>query len=201
MKYFLNEYYPHGYDSPDYTRIVNDFHYQRLNALPQDALSNDAQALLNNHQTNDNRIFGPVILSGVNSSTKISREEIFGPILVVVSYEKIDQIIEDLINKPKPLALFIFSQQKKRINYILKNLSSGTVALNSTSIQFLHHELPFGGVNNSGIGKTHGYFGFLDFSNQRAVLKQKNGLTAFKFFRPPYTDFTKRLVKVVMKYI
>ena len=84
---------------------------------------------------------------------------------------------------------------------ILKNISSGTVAVNSTSVQFLQHELPFGGVRNSGMGRTHGYFGFLDFSNERAVLKQKNGLTGFKIFRPPYTDLTKRIVKIVMKYI
>jgi aldehyde dehydrogenase (NAD+) len=201
MKCYIKEYYPHGYDNPDYTQIVNDFHFRRLNALVQDAISKDAQVLLNNHQANDNRIFGPVILTGVSRAAKISSEEIFGPILVVVSYENMDQIIDELVHKQKPLALFVFSQQKKKINYILKNLSSGTVAINSTSIQFLHHELPFGGVNNSGIGKTHGYFGFLDFSNQRAVLKQKNGLTGFKFFRPPYTDFTKKLVKIVMKYI
>ena len=78
-------------------------------------------------------------------------------------YEHIDEIITDLFEKPKPLALFVFSQRAKNINYMLKNMSSGTVAVNVTSIQFLQNELPFGGVNRSGIGKTHGYFGFLDF--------------------------------------
>jgi len=201
MKFYIRDYYPQGYDNSDYTRIVNDFHYRRLNELLQDAVSKEAQVLLCDHVANDKRIFGPVILSRVSSAAKISGEEIFGPILVVVSYENIDKLIDDLVSQPKPLALFIFSQQKKKINHILKNLSSGTVAVNSTSIQFLHQELPFGGVNNSGIGRTHGYYGFLDFSNQRALLKQKNGLTAFKFFRPPYTDFTQKLVKLVMKYI
>jgi len=201
IKFFVQKYYPDGYDGPDYTRIVNDAHYIRLKELLQDALKNEAEIILNNYSENSDRIFAPVVLSNIINDAKINHEEIFGPILIVVCYKNIDEIIRELIKKAKPLAVFIFSQRKKNISYILKNISSGTVAVNSTSVQFLHLGLPFGGVNHSGIGRTHGYYGFLDFSNERAVLRQKNGLTAFKLLRPPYTEATKRIVRIIMKYV
>ena len=201
LKNHLTAYYPDGYDHPDYTRIVNDKHYTRLNDLLENAIANDAKVVLNENNQNTKRIFAPVILTGVNENAKISNEEIFGPILVVLPYDNLEQLFEILNSKPKPLALYIFSQYRKKINYIIKNITSGTVAVNSTAIQFMQYELPFGGERNSGFGRAHGYYGFLDFSNQRAVLKQKNGLTGFKFFKAPYSENTKKLVKIFMKYL
>jgi aldehyde dehydrogenase (NAD+) len=201
IKIFIDDFYPQGFTGADYTHIVNNNHFERLTELLDDALQKDTEIILNKFQSNNDRVFAPVLLGNVSNDAKVNNEEIFGPILIVVCYENVDDILDDLIKKPKPLALFVFSQQKKRINYILKKVSSGTVAINSTSIQFLQHALPFGGIKNSGNGRTHGYYGFLDFSNQRAVLKQKNGITGFMFFKPPYTDLTKKIVKFVMKYI
>jgi aldehyde dehydrogenase (NAD+) len=201
IKFYIKDYYPDGFDGLDYTHIVNDIHFERLKSLLQDAIDKNAQIIQNNFKENSERIFAPAVLTNVKEDAKINNEEIFGPILIVVCYENINEIINKLITGAKPLALFIFSQRKKNINYILKNISSGTVAVNSTSIQFLQHELPFGGVNQSGIGRTHGYYGFLDFSNVRAVLKQKNGITGFKLLRPPYTELTKKIVRLIMKYV
>lgn len=192
--------YPEGYDHPDYTYIINDFHYYRLQNLVTDALDKGAKTIVNENKSNDKKIFAPVVLTGISDDAKINNEEIFGPVLIVVSYENIDEIIKILSGRPKPLALYIFSQQRSKINYILKNIASGTTVINDTSIQFLQQELPFGGINGSGIGRTHGYYGFLDFSNRRAVLKQKNGFTGFKLLNPPYSGKTDKIVKYVMRY-
>lgn len=107
----------------------------------------------------------------------------------------------DLINeKPKALALYIFTQQKRLQQKVLKETSSGTVCVNDCGIQFLHHNLPFGGVNNSGMGKSHGFFGFQAFSNEKAVLKQKNGFTSVKAFYPPYTRRSNQLMDWFLKF-
>ena len=108
---------------------------------------------------------------------------------------------KDIINKrSKPLALYIFSESKKNIQYISDNTSSGGMVINEVKSHFLNLNLPFGGVNTSGLGRSHGYEGFIDFSNQRSI--QKNGsMSMIGLTFPPYTDWTKRVIKFVTKYL
>ncbi len=136
----------------------------------------------------------PVIITEVPADSLSRKEEIFGPVLPVITYRKIDEALDIIHSKPKPLALYLFTQQKRLRHKVLQETSSGTACINDCGIQFLHHDLPFGGVRNSGIGKAHGYSGFLAFSNEKSVLKQKNGLTAVKAFYPPFTRRTKQLM-------
>jgi aldehyde dehydrogenase (NAD+) len=126
-------------------------------------------------------------------------EEIFGPVLPIVTYKKMEEALSFINSRPKPLALYIFTQEKKFRQKVLEQTSSGTVCINDCGIQFLHHDLPFGGINNSGIGKSHGYFGFQAFSNEKPVLKQKNGFTAVKALYPPYTSRTKKIMDWFLK--
>lgn len=185
--------------SRSYCRIVNEKHFIRLNDLLQDALHNGAKLEFGGKVDQGSRFIHPMILSQVPGHARMMTEEIFGPILPIIAYQNIDEAIAMVNDKPKALALYIFSNQQKIRNKILLETSAGAVCVNDCGIHFLHHNLPFGGVNNSGIGKSHGHYGFLAFSNEKPVLKQKSGLTSVKAFYPPYTSWSKKLMDWFLK--
>lgn len=185
--------------SSDYARIVSEKHTTRLAALIQDAESKGAKVELGGEQNLDERFIHPVILTQVSKQAKLMEEEIFGPVLPVLTYSSFDEVVSYINGNPKPLALYIFGTNNKEIERITTETSSGSVCINDCAIQFLHTHLPFGGVNNSGIGKSHGHYGFLAFSNEKPVVRQRSGLTTFTFFYPPYTKSVQRMINWVLK--
>ena len=112
-------------------------------------------------------------------------EEIFGPILPLIEYTDLSDAIKIINEKEKPLALYLFSKNKSHMERVKKETSAGMMAINDAVLQFAHPNLPIGGVNNSGIGKAHGHTGFIAFSNEKAVLKQRIGFTMAKTVYPP----------------
>jgi aldehyde dehydrogenase (NAD+) len=126
-------------------------------------------------------------------------EEIFGPVLPVITYNNLDEAIQLINSKPKPLALYYFGSSSTELKKVKQATSAGGMCINDCAIQFLNINVPFGGVNNSGIGKSHGYYGFLAFSNEKAIVKQRHGFTTVKMFYPPYTSTVKRLVSWLLK--
>lgn len=189
-----------GFENSDhYCRIVNEKHFLRLNALLQDALDRGAKLVWGGEGSQKNRFIHPTILTDIPSSCRIMNEEIFGPILPIITYSDLNEAIAMVNEKPKPLGLYIFSGNRKEQRKILRETSSGGACVNDNSIQFLHHNLPFGGVNNSGIGKSHGYYGFLAFSNEKPVLIQRKGFTMIKVFYPPYTKRSVKLMEWFLK--
>jgi aldehyde dehydrogenase (NAD+) len=185
--------------SKSYGRIVNERHFNRLNELVQDALQAGAKMEWGGNADRTTRFFHPMILTQVPAQSRIMNEEIFGPVLPVITYKNLDEAIATVNNKPKPLALYFFTGSHKEREKILRETSSGAVCINDCAIHFLHHNLPFGGVNNSGIGKSHGYYGFLAFSNEKPVLKQKSGFTSVRPFYPPYTATSRKLMDWFLK--
>src|SRR5688572_13047919 len=181
--------------SEHYCRIINDKHFVRLTELLNETLEQGARVLFGGEMDRGARFIHPTILTHVPHNSRIMREEIFGPILPVIVYNKLDEAIAFINERPKPLALYIFSGMKKEQERILRETSAGGVCINDSGIHFLHHNLPFGGVNNSGIGKSHGYYGFLAFSNEKPVLRQRKGLTTIKAFYPPYTTRSKKIME------
>ncbi|HET9053246.1 MAG TPA: aldehyde dehydrogenase family protein, partial [Cyclobacteriaceae bacterium] len=179
--------------------IVNEKHFARLAGLLREAESKGANVETGGEIDFSERFIHPVVLSNVSRKSRIMEEEIFGPILPVLTYQTLDEAIAYVNSKPKPLALYIFGTNRSEINRVSHETSSGSVCVNDCAIQFLHPNLPFGGVNNSGIGKSHGYAGFLAFSNEKPVLRQRSGLTAFRFFYPPYTKRVQRMINWVLK--
>lgn len=186
-------------ESPDYARIVNEKHFARLSDLLREAESKGAKVETGGAMDFSERFIHPVVLTNVSRQSRVMEEEIFGPILPVLTYSSLDEAIDYVNSKSKPLALYIFGSNRSEINRIKNETSSGSVCINDCAIQFLHPNLPFGGVNTSGIGKSHGYAGFLTFSNEKPVLRQRNGLTAFRFFYPPYTPGVQRMIDWVLK--
>jgi aldehyde dehydrogenase (NAD+) len=126
------------------------------------------------------------------------REEIFGPILPVIPYSDIAEPIRHINDNPKPLALYVYSKNDTAIDNIIGQTSAGGTGVNMSVLQFSHANLPFGGVNNSGIGSSHGIFGFRAFSHERAVLRDRFSVTPMLF--PPYTASVKRLIKLTLTY-
>jgi aldehyde dehydrogenase (NAD+) len=186
--------------SEHYGRIVNLRHFNRLNALLQDALTQGAKVAFGGKVDGNTRFFHPMILSHVVSHSRIMEEEIFGPILPVLTYKTIEEAIGIVNEKPKALALYLFTNENKIRQKVTRETSSGAVCINDCAIHFLHHNLPFGGVNNSGMGKSHGHFGFLAFSNEKPVMKQRNGFTSVRAFYPPYSALKQKLMNLFFKF-
>jgi len=201
-KQLLKMYDPKGkgiQKSKDYARIINLKNLKRINRLLSDARLKGASIFFGGEVNEDDLYFEPTVLTQVTMDMDIMEEEIFGPILPVVTYTDIEDITHLINQKPKPLAMYIFSEEEFVIDYILSHTSAGGVCINDTIVHYLQPELPFGGVNNSGIGKSHGYHGFLAFSNQKAVLKQRIGLTPTKMLFPPYGFTEKKIGKIFLK--
>jgi aldehyde dehydrogenase (NAD+) len=186
-------------DSQHYTRIVSKKHWLRLNELLQDALDKGAQLVYGGNVRESDLFFEPTIITNVSENARLAKEEIFGPILPIFTYKKLEEAIAFVNAKPKPLSLYIYAQNKAEQNSIIQQTSSGAVCINDSAVHFLNNHLPFGGVNNSGMGSTHGYYGFLAFSHVKPVLKQRNGLTSIKPLYPPYTNFVKQAMNWLLR--
>lgn len=187
-------------NSSSYARIVNDRHFSRVNVLIQDALQKGAKLELSGEVNERTNFIHPIIVSDVHKDSLIMEEEIFGPVLPVLTFRALSEVIEMVNSKPKPLALYIFSNSQKFRENILSQTSAGSVVINDCVLQFTHPNLPFGGVNNSGIGKSHGHYGFLAFSNEKPVLRQKSGFSSLYLLYPPYTNSMKKLVNILLRW-
>jgi aldehyde dehydrogenase (NAD+) len=181
-------------------RIVNRRHFDRLQDLIHDALKQGASIQYGGRSDSESCFLGPTILTNISLDMKIMKEEIFGPILPIVSVKSLDEAIGFIQSLPKPLALYAFTKNKTAEKKIKRDTSSGGLVINDCVLHFLQHELPFGGVNNSGIGKAHGYHGFLAFTNEKAVMKQRIGLTSLKPIYPPYGRVGKNIIASLIKW-
>ncbi|MDG5490757.1 aldehyde dehydrogenase family protein [Psychroserpens sp. SPM9] len=186
-------------ESDSLGRIVNQKHFERLKSYLDDASSRNASIEVGGVSDEKDNYIEPTLVFEVSEDSELMQNEIFGPILPVKTYKVIDEVIDYINSKEKPLALYIFSKNKKRTTQIINNTRAGSTCINHNLLQFLNHNLPFGGSNNSGIGKSHGYFGFLEFSNQRSVLKQHT-LGAVDLLMPPYSSFKQKLVDLTIKW-
>ncbi len=187
-------------EEENYAAIISREHHNRINDLMADAVEKGADLEFGGKSERANLRFSPTLLSNVSHSTRIMQEEIFGPILPLITYQELDEVVEIINGKEKALALYIFSRNKSNIRKIQKETSSGMMAINETVLQFGHPNLPIGGVNNSGIGKAHGYHGFLAFSNQKAILKQRIGWTVAKTVYPPFSKLKNFIIDFMIKY-
>jgi len=179
------------------TGIVNDQHQNRIKEWLQSSIQGGAKQVFGGVSVDQ---LGPTVLINVPEKSELLQEEIFGPILPIVSFESLDEAIAEVNSREKPLSLYVFSRSKRNIRQILQATSSGSAAINDAVIQFGHPELPFGGVNNSGFGKAHGQYGFISFSNEKSVLKQRRGLTMAKTLYPPYTNLKNKTIDLLLKY-
>jgi aldehyde dehydrogenase (NAD+) len=183
--------------NPDYTHVINQRHTQRIAGLLQDAKDKGAKVLVGGDVDVANCFIAPTLIDQVPANATIMSEEIFGPVLPVIAYSELDDVVRKINAGPKPLALYVFSRNNVRTRRLLAQTSSGGVAINHCVLHYAHGNLPFGGVNNSGIGSAHGEYGFKAFSHERAVLKSGPVMMAKMFF-PPYTGLKKKLIRMTV---
>ena len=198
-KYVRAFYSENAETSTSFCRIVNQKHFERLKTHLEDAVSKNAVIEVGGSNNTESCFMEPTLISGLPEDASLLQEEIFGPILPLVTYKTMEEAVAYINSKEKPLALYIFSKSKKRVDFILNNTRAGSTAINHNMVQFLNPNLPFGGSNNSGIGKSHGFFGFLEFSNQRSVLKQHT-LGAVDLIYPPYNKLKQKIIDLAIKW-
>ncbi|OCS85160.1 aldehyde dehydrogenase family protein [Caryophanon tenue] len=153
------------------TQIVNETHYRRLKGLYEDAIQKGAIVLSGGTFDDDHRLIEPTLLGHITDNMHIAEEEIFGPLTFVRAYSDVADVVKQIQERPKPLALYMFSKDEQFQQDVLKRTSSGGVTINGIALHNTHISLPFGGVNNSGLGNFHGIHGFKTFSHSRAVFK------------------------------
>jgi len=155
-------------------QIVNDQNFTRIRKLFDDAIAKGAKVAVGGTLEQGDRTIHPTLLTEVTPDMQIMQEEIFAPIVPVVTYRNLDEVIGHITRGGKPLALYIYSNDRNNIDKLLNRTSSGGVTINGFFSHYLESQLPFGGVNQSGMGSYHGVFGFKAFSHERAIYIQQN---------------------------
>ena len=187
--------------SDSYARIVNAHHFQRLAGLLADARQRGATVVSGGTLDAAANYVEPTILTDVPAGAGVLGEEIFGPLLPVLPFETLSEMADYINARLPPLAQYVFTSRAENRRYLLDTVAAGGAAVNETIVQLAHPELPFGGVGNSGLGRAHGHAGFLAFSNEKSVLRQRVGRTGIKLMYPPYTSQVKRLIGWLLKYL
>jgi aldehyde dehydrogenase (NAD+) len=155
------------------SQIVNSRNFSRIKRLFDDAIAKGAHVAVGGTLEEDDRTIHPTLLTDVTPDMLIMQEEIFAPIVPVMTYENIDDAVAYIEERDKPLALYLYSDNQSNIDKVLSGTSSGGVTINGFFSHYLENQLPFGGVNQSGMGSYHGVFGFRAFSHQRSIYIQE----------------------------
>jgi len=185
-------------NNSDFGEIVNTRHLERLKSVLKNTLNHSGKVLIDSNSISKIKSKFPItILKDLSIENPTLKKEIFGPILPIITYDNFNNILDFIREGEKPLALYLFSKSNTNINKFLNLTSSGTAAINDCMLQYANPYLPFGGVNNSGTGKTGGKQGFLSFSNEKSVLFQRSGFSMAKFIYPPYNNMKKKLAKIL----
>ena len=203
--------YPKWNDNPDYTRIVNADHFERLNSYVRDAVARGAKAVrLNGEDASSSaanppispnahdRLFVPVVLLEVNDTMSVMQNEIFGPVLPVLTYRDANEALAYVNLHERPLALYYFDHDTERIEHVLNSTVSGGVTVNDVIYHIAQNNLPFGGVGASGMGHYHGRAGFATFSKEKGVFLQSR-LSSVRFLRPPYGPMADRVIRFLLR--
>ncbi len=189
--------YPNIAENPDYTSIVNDRQYQRLQRYLDDARAKGGdvvQVCAGDAPDVGSRILPPTLVLNATRDMTVMQEEIFGPILPVLEYSDLNEVAELINAGERPLAYYQFDQQSSRVQAMLDKITAGGVTINDCALHITQHDLPFGGVGASGMGHYHGHAGFLTFTKQMPVFKQ-GFWSAFWLLKPPYKQLADRMTK------
>ncbi|MEP7196218.1 MAG: aldehyde dehydrogenase family protein [Saprospiraceae bacterium] len=186
-------------ENEDYCGIINQRHYDRLKKLISEGIENGgipSKAI----EFDDIKLkIKPVLLLKVDWDSPLMKEEIFGPILPIITYTNRDELCIKLRKFDRPLNLYIFSRDSNFYNYIIDKTRSGGVTINQCILNYVERHLPFGGDHQSGNGRYHGQFGFTEFSHMRSITMQSRIPSSLKLFYPPYTHLKIRIKNILLK--
>ena len=181
-------------ENSDYGKIINQKHFERVSSLI------NAEKVVHGGKTNPETLqIEPTVLDNVTWDDAVMQEEIFGPIMPILTYENLDQLIADLQKKQKPLALYFFSQNKKNIKAVTEKVSYGGGCINDTIIHLATSEMGFGGVGESGMGSYHGKTGFDAFSHTKSIVDKKTWMDLPMRYQPYDRKINGKLLKMFLK--
>jgi aldehyde dehydrogenase (NAD+) len=180
-------------ESKDFAHIINKESVMRLSRL-----IGTAEIASGGYIDPENCFVSPTILNNVRPEDPVMQDEIFGPVLPIIEFEKFDEVYDIIDRNPKPLATYLFTRDKKLVRDFLKRTQSGSAAINETVMQIASPYLPYGGVGNSGMGRYHGKKSFETFSNMRSVLVKSN-LFDIPIRYPPYSKFKEKVISLLMR--
>ena len=198
------EFYPTFAGNPDYTSIIADSHYARLQGLLEDAEIKGAR--IRTAGNDDTQVLAQerriplTIVTNTTPDMKIMQEEIFGPLLPIVASDTLEASMDYVQKRDRPLALYWFGKNNAKREHILKNSISGGVSINETAWHVVQEDIPFGGVGPSGMGSYHGEHGFKTFSHMKGVFFQSK-FSGGKMLYPPYTEKTQKIIKLMKKFM
>lgn len=196
-RYVRASFYPgDALNEADFGQIVDERNLQRLTDLIADAVARGARVALGG-KVRDGRRIEPTILIDVPRDAAIMQEEIFGPIMPVLTYDDLDDVLGEINRRAKPLAVYVFSRRAEFIDAVLSGTSSGGATVNDVIQHVAEPKLPFGGVGPSGLGAYHGIWSFLAFSHERSVYYQAADNPMEAFARPPYAGKLETLEKMI----
>lgn len=198
MRAYVRCAYPELANSPDYTSIASERQFQRLTAWLAEARARGATIIELGDSDPARRVLAPTLVVGAPADVRLMQEEIFGPILPLVPADSVDAAIAYVNASPRPLALYHFDHDRKRIRRVLERTIAGGVTINDTILHIAQSELPFGGIGPSGMGVYHGHAGFLTFSKQKPVLYQAR-ISSLALMRPPYRKLADLLLRFLTR--
>ncbi len=197
-KEWMDKHYPNISDNSDYSRIINVQQFKRVKGY-LDQLSGEGVHPLTDAEANiDTRLMPPVIIREPNPESEVMQNEIFAPLLPLVHYDTLEDAIDYVNARPRPLALYVFGDDQNELDQVRSHTVSGGLCINEVMMQVVQHDLPFGGVGHSGTGAYHGQAGFERLSHMKPIFIQSkvNGLN---LLLPPYGGFFKRAMGIMLK--
>ncbi|WP_051436033.1 coniferyl aldehyde dehydrogenase [Marinomonas ushuaiensis] len=196
MKHELAVYYPDGILSPDYTSLANNRQMSRLKAYLEEATAANIEIenLMADRAVEQEGKLAFHILHQPGDKLAVMQDEIFGPLLPILTYSDIEEAFDYIQQRPRPLAMYLFTQKKEDQKRCEENIASGSLVINQTLIQVAQPNLPFGGVGASGMGSYHAEEGFRTFSHGKSVLRQR-GFNIVGLLRPPYKRGIHQLIE------
>jgi len=198
--------YPKILDNPQYTSVINERHYQRLNGYLAEAAERGQKVIpINPAGENFSAQKGtlkipPTLIPEPADDLRMMEEELFGPLLPIRTYSKFEETISYINSKPRPLAAYYFGEDKQEEAALIGRTTSGGVCINDVIMQVAQEELPFGGVGPSGMGAYHGFKGFQTFSHAKSIYRQASfNIAKLGGMLPPYGKATESTIKMQLK--
>jgi aldehyde dehydrogenase (NAD+) len=189
----IKEFFPGALKSDDYVRIINEKQFDRLLGLIE-----KEKAVIGGKYDRAKLRIVPTVLDNITFESKVMGEEIFGPVLPILTYTDLDEVIALLRDKPKPLAMYLFTSKKSTEKKVLRSLSFGGGCVNDAIIHLATSHMGFGGVGNSGMGAYHGKMSFDTFTHCKSIVDKKTWLDLPMRYRP-YSDFKYKLIRMFLK--
>jgi coniferyl-aldehyde dehydrogenase len=195
---WMRKHYPNIEENPDYSRIINGAQFKRVKGYLEDLSSEGIYRLTDAKSNFETRLMPPVIVSEPAPESDLMQNEIFAPVLPLMHYETLDDAIAFINDRPRPLALYVFGDSSHDIDKVRTNTVSGGLCINEVIMHVAQHDLPFGGVGDSGTGAYHGKAGFERFSHMKPIFIQSK-LNGLNILLPPYGGLFKKAMALFLK--